>query len=130
MANTRTYAQVSAATALGTTGVKTLIDTITLTAKAKQIMGVWAVAIGGATLTTGQPVSGVFELESPDLSLQPLQFPLDVVDVLTSGALAMNPHIIPVEIACQGQERILGYITLDLTNTGALKGRFGIITEG
>jgi hypothetical protein len=124
-----TYAQVSAATASGDT-TKTLIDTITVTAKAKRIIGLWCTAVGAATLTTGEAATGIFELESSDLSLQPLQLPLDIVDILTSGAIGFSPRIFPVNIPVAGQERISGYVTMDQAQTGALKARFGIITEG
>ncbi|GAI35007.1 unnamed protein product, partial [marine sediment metagenome] len=60
-----------------TTEVK--IGTITLSAKAKKIIGVWATAIGGAALTTAEAVTGVVRLDSPDFSIAPMRFPLDCV---------------------------------------------------
>jgi len=126
----QTYGDCTTLTALGATGIETLIGTITLTAKAKTIIGLWAVAIGGATMTTGQPVSGLFRLDSPDINLAPCKFPLDWLTVLTSGAVGMNPSIIRVNIPARGLANISCYITLDLTNTGPLKGRVGLLVDG
>ena len=130
MANNQTYGDCTVATALGTTGVETLMGVITLTAKAVAIIGIWATAIGGATLTTGQPVSGVVRLDSPDINLAPCKWPLDIFDILTSGAAALQPHIIPVQIPAKGLANISCYITIDLTNTAALKGRVGLVIAG
>lgn len=122
------HALVSTLTATGDT-TKTLIDTITVPFGAKKIIGVWSQAIGGATLTSGECASGILELESADIALQPMQFPLDIADILTSGALSLKPTIIPTDISVNGGERIAGYMTMDMAQTGALKGRFGLILE-
>jgi hypothetical protein len=58
-----------------------------------------------------------------------MQFPLDIVTVLTSGVGMLNPRIFPVNIPLTGGERIRGYITMDMAMTVALTGRFGLITE-
>ena len=126
----QTYGDCTGVTALGATGIETLMGTITLTAKAKTIIGLWAVAIGGATVTSGQPVSGIFRLDSPDINLAPCKFPLDWLTILTSGVGAMNPNIIRVNIPARGLANISCYITLDLTNTAALKGRVGLLVDG
>jgi hypothetical protein len=123
------YGDCTAATALGATGIETLMGVITATAKAKRIVGVWASILGAATMTTGQPVSGIFRLDSPDVNLAPCKWPLAQVSILTSGAVAMQTHIIPVDIPIQGLANISCYITIDLTNTATLKGRVGIIFE-
>lgn len=120
------HAQVSALTATGDT-TKTLIDTITVPSKMKRIKGIWCYAVGGATLTTGEAVTGILELESPDININPMQLPLDIVDILTSGAVGFSPRIIPVDIPVSGQESIKGYVTMDMAQTGALKARFGLI---
>lgn len=120
------HAQVSALTATGDT-VKTIIDTVTVPSGAKRIKGIWCYAVAGDTLTSGEVASGIVEFESVDINIAPLQLPLDIVDILTSGAVAMNPRIMPVDIPVKGQERISGYVTMDMAQTGALKARFGFI---
>lgn len=120
------HAQVSALTATGDT-VKTIIDTVTVPSKMKRIKGIWCYAVAAATLTSGEVASGIVEFESPDINLTPLQLPLDIVDILTSGAIAFNPRILPVDIPVSGQERISGYVTMDMAQTGGLKARFGFI---
>lgn len=122
------HAQTSALTASGDT-TKTLIDTITVPASARTIKQIWAYGVAAATLTTGEAVTGIIELESPDVALQPMQLPLDCVTVLTSGAVAFSPRVWNVDIPVPGQAKINGYITMDMAQTGALKARFGIVTE-
>lgn len=119
-------AQVSALTATGDT-TKTLIDTITIPASSKMIVGVWAYAGAAAAMTTAEPVTGILELESDDLPLTPMQLPLDCIQVLTSGAVAYQPRVWNVSIPVKGGEKVRGYVTMDMAQTGALKARFGFI---
>lgn len=121
-------AQASAATATGDT-TKTLVDTLTVPKNAHTIVGIWCYAVAAATLTSGENASGILELESSDLSLAPLQLPLDVVVCLTSGTATLNPRIFPANIKVNGGEQIKGYVTMDVAQTGALKARFGFIYE-
>lgn len=123
-----THGQVSKATAAGDT-VKTLIDTIQLPQGAKRIIGIWAYSCGGPGMTTLENQSGILELESVDIALVPMQFPLDIISTLTSGSISLKPTIIPVNIPVKGQEKISGYITMDMAITVANLARFGIITE-
>lgn len=122
------HAQASKATASADT-VKTLIDTIQIPQTARKIVGVWCHNLGGAGMTTLQNVTGIFELESDDLALVPMQFPLDCVPVVGSGVGSLNPRIFPVAIPTVGGERIRGYVTLDLATTIHNTARFGLITE-
>lgn len=123
------HAQASAATATGDT-TKTLIDTITLPSSAKKISGLWCYACGAAIITSGEPISGIVEFESPDVGIQPMQLPLDIVDALTSGAVAFNPRILPCNIPLSSAaSRISAYVTMDVAQTGGLKARFGVLTE-
>lgn len=123
-----TKLQVSAATASGDT-TKTLIDTLTVPKSAKAIVGIYGHGIGAATLTTGEAVTGIIELESNDLNLAPCQIPLEQVTILTSGAVAQATKVWPVNIAVSGGEEIKGYITMDMAQTGGLKARFGIVYD-
>ena len=123
-----TKAQVSAATATGDT-VKTKIDDLVVPQTAQRIVGIWAYAVGGAGSTTLENVTGILELESPDVNLQPLQLPLDCVVVLTSGSVAFQPRVWPVNIPVSGGAKITGYMTMDMSLTVAYKGRFGLIYE-
>jgi hypothetical protein len=119
-------AQTSTLTATGDT-VKTLIDTLTVPASAKMIVGVWCQAVAAATMTSGEAITGMLELESDDLNLTPMQLPLDCVQVLTSGAVAFSPRVWNVMIPVKGGEKIRGYVTMDVAQTGGLKARFGFI---
>jgi len=123
-----TKAQMSALTATGDT-VKTLIDTITMIQSAKRIIGIWCYAVAAAGLTIAESVTGVVEFESDDSPIAPLQLPLDIVNMLTSGAVAFNPRIFPVDIPINGQAKIKGSVTMDMTQTSAFKARFGFIIE-
>ena len=120
--------QVSAATARGAVGIKTPIGTITTPKTSSKIVAVWSQILGGALLTTAEAVSGILELEGPDIST-PLQFPTDQHNMLTGGAAQLPTHIIPVNIPCPGGADVVGSITLDDAVTGALLCRWGICTE-
>jgi len=126
-----TKAQASAILAVGTTTAttKTSIDTLQVPQGVKRIIGAWCYAVGGAGTTTLENISGICELESPDVALQPLQMPIDAVVVLTSGTAALNPRIFPLNIPVGGGEKITGYLTLDLAQTIAHKARFGLVYE-
>ena len=123
-----THAIASDATAAGDT-TKTIVDTITLPLNTKRIIGVWGYSEGGAGETTLENRSGLLEFESPDIPIQPLQLPLDIVVVLTSGTAAFSPRVWPVDIPVNGQARISGYVTMDMAITVANKARFGVIVE-
>ncbi len=120
--------QVSAATARGAVGIKTAIGTITTPKTSSKITAVWSQILGGALLTTAEAVSGILELDSPDIST-PQQFPTDQVNMLTGGSAQLPVHIIPVNIPCPGGADVVGSITMDDTVTGALLLRWGICTE-
>lgn len=126
----KTMADCTSATALGAVGVETSMGTIKLSQKARRIIGVWATALGSDTLTSTEAVSGIFRLQSGDVDLAPAKYPLDTATILTSGAVAIPTHIIPVSIPVRGGETIEGFITDDDASTGTLKGRVGVIYEG
>jgi len=125
----RTYIDITDATATGDT-TETKIGTITLSAKAKKIVGLFAYAVGGAGLTTLENVTGIVRMDSPDFSIAPMRFPLDCVAVLTSGAVAFSPRIIPVEIPAVGSGKVDCFVTMDMALTVAATARVGIIYEG
>lgn len=107
--------QVSLSTASGDT-VKTLVDTVTLIASAKKIIGFAVSILGGAGATTLENVSGIVELESSDFpSFMPQQYLLDQVLVLANGVTSLSPRVWPMNIPCHGQERIAIYVTMDIT---------------
>lgn len=120
--------QMSALTASGDT-TKTIVDTLQVPQGAKRITGIWHYGLAAATMTTGEVISGVMEYESSDINIVPLQLPLPMVDILTSGAVALNPYIFPVDIPVKGGERIAGYVTMDMAQTGGIKARFGLVYE-
>jgi len=112
----------SALTATGDT-TKTLIDTFTVPAGCTKIIGVSCVPTANATLTIAEAVSGILELESDDVGITPAQFLLDVVNILTSGAVAYNPTQWPASIPVKGGDRIKAYVTMDMAQTSAFKAR-------
>lgn len=118
----------SAATAHGDT-VKTLIETIQLPAGARALLGVWCHALAGPGITTLENVTGICELESPDINIQPCQVPLEPVAVLTGGTPASQIHVYPLNAAVKGGERISGYVTMDMAQTVAGKARFGLVVD-
>jgi hypothetical protein len=120
--------QASAATARGATGIKTAIGNIILPKSATKISAIWCQILGGALLTTAEAVSGILEVESPDLS-GPLQFPTDQQNMLTGGSAQLPTHIIPTNIPVQGGATVTGSITMDDAVTGACLLRWGCCTE-
>lgn len=117
---------ISAPVAAGDT-TKTTLGSLTVPKLAKKIVGIWAYATGGPGVTTLENVSGIVELESPDIALQPLQLPLDVVTVLTSGSAAYSPRIWNVDITVNGGEVITCYVTMDMLITVVNTCRWGLI---
>lgn len=107
---------VSAKTASADT-TKTLVDTMTVPAGATKIVGVAALCIGSGTLTSGESVSGIIELESDDASIVPAQFLLDAVQCLTSGVCSLKPTQWPAAIPVKGGDRIKVYVTMDMAQT-------------
>jgi hypothetical protein len=122
------HCQCSASTATGDT-TKTSIGSITLTAKAKKIVGFGAYATGGAGNTTLENVSGILDVESSDLSIAPQQYPLDTVSLTGTGMATLTPRIWAVDIPCGGGEVLTGYVTLDLAQTINPSARWFVITE-
>jgi hypothetical protein len=125
----RTFADCTDATASGDT-TETLVGTITLSAKAKRIVGVWCSMIGGAVLTHSENVSGIIRLDSPDFSISPFKFPTPQLASITSGMTSYEPRIIPVNIPATGSGKVTAYVTNDMALTGAHKTRVGLIYEG
>ncbi len=122
------HCQASASTATGDT-VKTSIGDITLTAKAKKIIGFGAYATGGGGNTTLENVSGILEVESSDLSIAPQIYPLDTVSITGTGMAVLTPRVWPTDIDCGGGEVLTGYITLDLAQTINPSARWFVITD-
>jgi hypothetical protein len=117
--------QVTALTASGDTS-KTLIDTVVVPLDCSKIVGVASIISAGATLTIAEAVSGIIELESDDSPITPAQFLTDVINILTSGAVAYSPSQWPCSIPVKGGSRIKVYITMDMAQTSAFKARVQI----
>lgn len=121
--------QSSALTATGDT-VKTLIDTITLPAKAKAIVGVAVYAYAGATITTAEPVTGILTLESDDVNLQPMIIPLEGFSILgTAAGVSIPSKVWPLNVNVKGGERINCYVTMDMAMTAGLKARVTLVLD-
>lgn len=78
-------------------------------------------------MTSGEEITGILELESDDLAITPLQLPLDCVLCLTSGTTSFQPRVWNLAIPVKGGEKVRGYVTMDVAQTGGLKARFGFI---
>jgi len=122
------HCQCSASTATGDT-VKTSIGDITLTAKARRIVGFGAYATGGAGNTTLENVSGILEVESSDISIAPQVYPLDTISLTGTGMAALSPRVWPANIPVSGGEVLTGYVTLDLAQTINPSARWFVITD-
>lgn len=124
----RTCVLATAAAASGDT-VKTLIETTTMPAGAIRLVGVASVNNGGAATTHSEPLTGVIDLESTDVRIQPMQLPIPMQNSITSGMVALNPYFVPVDVPLKGKERISAYVTLDLAQTGGVKSRVFYMLE-
>jgi len=115
-------------TALGDT-VKTSMGTITTPANTRGIVGVWGYAVGGPGFTTLEGQTGILELESDDINVQPCQIPLDPSQITGTGVLSQAIHVWPMNIKKTGQMRITGYMTMDMAITLANTGRWGLVLD-
>lgn len=122
------HAMVSGVTATGDT-VKTSMGDITLPTKAKRVIGVWAHAMGGPGNTTLEHVTGIVEFESESLNLAPMFFPLDNLTITGTGVSQGSVKVWPVDWEGVANAKITAYITLDMAQTIAGTGRWGLIYE-
>jgi hypothetical protein len=113
---------VSALTASGDT-TKTLIDTMIVPAGVTRIVGLASIVLAGSTLTIAEAVTGIIELESDDSPIIPCQFLTDVINILTSGAVALNPKQWPCDVPVTPGHRIKVYVTMDMAQTSVFKAR-------
>jgi len=104
------------------------LGTITLTAKAKMVIGVWCHALGGAGNTTLENHTGTFRLQSTDLDLSPIVLPLDVYTITGTGVALKDVKVWPIEIPVGGTEGIEALLTLDLAQTVNTTARFGLVS--
>jgi hypothetical protein len=120
--------QVSALVAAGDT-TKTLIEEMTI-AKGKRLIGIWCDSDRVAGITSIVPNSGIAEFESATMDgLLPCQIPLGTAQAVTSGASAKDVKVWPMDIPIKVGDKIKGYVTMDVAQTGANACRFGIVTE-
>jgi hypothetical protein len=120
--------QASALTASGDT-TETEIGSLVTPKAASWLHGVYAYGIAGAAITTAEAPTGIVSLESRDYNLQPIEIPLDLIVVLTSGAAAINPKLYLIRQPALELSTITGYVTMDMAQTGALKARFILVWE-
>lgn len=97
---------------------KTLIDSVKVPQGLTKLVGVGA-TVCAKGLTTLESISGIIELESDDMSPNPFPqaFPLPSQNVLTSGAVALQPYLHPTNIAVQALATIKVYATMDAALT-------------
>lgn len=124
-----TRMQASALSALAGTA-KTTCGNIQLPAGAKRIVGFYGY-VHQPGLTTLEMASGILEIESDDMSITPMQIPLNQDTMTTSGAVSQQVKMFPVDIPLpQGAAITLkGYMTLDMALTTVEKGRWGVVTD-
>jgi hypothetical protein len=119
----------SAVVAAGDT-TKTSLGSLTVPAGVKKIVGVWAYALGGPGITTLENVTGIVELESVDIPVQPCQIPLEPVGVLTGGTPASQIKVWPLDIPVASVGSIItAYVTMDMAQTVANTCRWGLWYE-
>ncbi len=122
------HSQMSTYTATGDT-VKTSIGEIQIPKTVKRIIGIMAYCSGGAGLTTLENISGILELETPDLNISPIQLPFEIVAIVGTGMTSHQARVWPVNIPVSGGETITGYATMDQAlaiNPGA---RWGLLYD-
>jgi len=118
----------TAATASGDT-TKTLIGILDVPADAVRIVGVLATNRGAATITTGEAITGLIELESNDFDVV-CQIPFDDGTGLTGSGLGpVSRAPVAVDIPCPGRGKVKCYVTMDMAQTGALTSRIALIFE-
>ena len=122
-----THGQSSGTTATGDT-TETSLGTLTVTQKATAIVGVWCYALGGATMTSGEAITGVYRLSSGDFDIAPFSLPLHLVSIVSNGAVGFNIQVMPVEVGGVSGGVLEVLVTMDMAHTGALVGRWGILT--
>lgn len=119
---------VGAATASGDT-TKTSLGTLTTPARTTRIIGAWCSGAGGAGLTTLENVTGICELESPDVNIQPCQFPIEGEIIVGTGVACVPSKVWPMNAKVGGQAKITGYITMDQALAINPSVRFGLVLE-
>lgn len=123
------HGMIGAVVALGDT-VKTSMGSITLPTNAKRVIGVWGHAVGGPGNTTLENVTGIMEFESESLNLAPMQLPLDNLTVTGTMGVSSTPvKVWPVDWAPCANAKITCYMTLDMAQSLANTGRWGLIYE-
>jgi len=96
------------------------------------VVGIWCYASGGATLTTGEAITGIFRASVTGIKGRPSEFkvPLEIITILTQGAVALqSPKVWPVDWGPAANGKIQGLVTMDMAQTGALTARFGVIYD-
>lgn len=97
---------------------KTLIATTTVPQGVKKLIGV-GTSIKCAGLTTLESISGILELESDDMAPWggTQSFLLPMQNVVTSGAVALNPYLHPTDIPVTPGANIKQSVTFDMALT-------------
>jgi len=122
------YISLSAGAGASGDTTKTKVGQILIPTNVKRIVGVQHNHIGGATLTSGENVTGLLELEGPTFSKQ--QIPFAQAAILTSGANA-GDLIIRDKLDLPGNAgaTIDVYVTMDMAQTGAIKSQVALVCE-
>jgi len=120
--------QISAAVALTDT-TEVSLGSITVTGKARKMIGVWCLPNGGAGNTTLENVSGKFRLTSPDVSLEPAEFPLAELTITGTGVSRGEAKVWPVDVDVPQNAKIECLVTLDLAQSINSTARFGIVLQ-
>jgi len=118
--------QIADSVALTDTTEKSL-GTITVTGKARMLVGVWCLPNGGAGNTTLENVSGKFRITSPDVSLEPAEFPLPELTITGTGVSRGEAKVWPLEVEVPQNAKIEALVTLDLAQSINSTARWGIV---
>lgn len=122
------YVSLSAGAGASGDTTRTKVGSILVPTNCKRIVGIQHNHIGAATLTTGENVTGLLELESNTFPKQ--QIPFAQAAVLTSGALGGDAVCRDkLDLPASGGATVDVYVTMDMAQTGALKSQAALICE-
>lgn len=107
-----------------TSAADTAVGTITLAESAKEITGIYAIALQDNVLTAGEELIGIARLASDDIDLTPMQIPLANAFGAGLGATIhplgpIRTKFLPVSIPVTGGARINAFVDLNTALTNA-----------
>lgn len=110
---------------------ETDLGDITLPVTGGTIVAVWGIC--HINQTTDETTTGFFRIDSTDVSIQPLKFPVQIVQggtgTVAGGGYAFTPQLIPVNIQIPGKAILNCYMTLTDAQSDGAHGSIGVVWE-